>query len=187
MDEAMKTLHTLKNQWETILEIFGASAGLQRGQLVVIGCSTSEVQGKTIGKAGSKEVADILIDPLLYWADLRGIHLAFQCCEHLNRALVVEQEIAGPFGLEPVIVVPSLTAGGAMASTAWEKLKNPVAVEQVKAHAGIDIGDTLIGMHLRPVVVPVRIDINYLGNAHLTLAKTRPKYIGGPRAIYPGS
>ncbi|NLI91093.1 MAG: TIGR01440 family protein [Peptococcaceae bacterium] len=187
MGEKAEMLNSLKDQWIHILHAFGEAAVLQQGQLVVIGCSTSEILGKSIGKAGSKEVADILVPPLLHWADGLGICLAFQCCEHLNRVLVVEKKCVERYGLEPVIVVPSLTAGGAMSLAAWEKLNDPVAVEQIKAHAGIDIGDTLIGMHLRPVAVPVRIDVKHLGNAHVTLAKTRPKYIGGPRAAYPCS
>lgn len=185
MDDKEEMLHDLKGQWEHILQAFAKAIDLEAGQLVVIGCSTSEVLGKKIGKASSKEVADVLINPLLNWSDRHGVFLAFQCCEHLNRALVVEKECAEKFGLEPVIVVPSLAAGGALSLAAWENLSTPLSVESVKAHAGLDIGDTLIGMHLRPVVVPVRIDVNSLGGAHLTLAKTRAKYIGGPRAVYP--
>jgi uncharacterized protein (TIGR01440 family) len=185
MDEKTGTLDHLQDEWRHILEFFGQVAALQPGQLVVIGCSTSEVLGKTIGKASSEEVAGILIDPLLNWADQQRVYLAFQCCEHLNRTLIIESECAAKFGLEPVIVMPCLAAGGAMSLAAWNKFAAPTAVEHVQAHAGIDIGDTLIGMHLRQVAVPVRIDVNSLGNAHLTLAKTRPKYVGGPRAVYP--
>lgn len=187
MADKKELLCELKEQWEYILHTFGQAAGLQPGQIIVIGCSTSEITGESIGKAGNKEVADILINPLLAWADKLGVYPAIQCCEHLNRALIVENQCAERFHLEPIIVIPSLTAGGAMASAAWERFSLPVAVEQIKAHAGLDIGDTLIGMHLRQVAVPVRIDINRLGSAHLTLAKTRPKYIGGPRAVYPCS
>jgi len=180
-------LAELKEQWINILDNFAQAAVLQPGQMVVLGCSTSEIAGGRIGKASSKEIAAVLIDPLLAWADKLGIYLAIQCCEHLNRALVVEQEAVRKFNLEPVIAMPALNAGGAMATVAWEKFTSPVAVESVQAHAGLDIGDTFIGMHLRPVVVPVRIDVNCLGYAHLTLARTRPKYIGGPRAVYPGN
>lgn len=187
MEDKKEMLHNLKDKWEHILSEFQREAHLEQGRLVVVGCSTSEILGKKIGKASSKEVADILIDPLLNWADHNGLYLAVQCCEHLNRVLIVERECADKFDLDPVIVIPSLTAGGAMSLAAWEKFSAPVAVEDVKAHAGMDIGDTFIGMHLRPVVVPVRISVNSLGNAHLTLAKTRPKYVGGPRASYPCS
>lgn len=175
----------LKNEWEQILDSFAGEAGLVPGQMVVVGCSTSEVLGKKIGKSSSIEVADILMTPLISWADRLGVYLAVQCCEHLNRVLVVEKECVDKFNLEPVVVIPALTAGGALAVKAWEKFSSPVVVEEVRAHAGIDIGDTFIGMHLRPVVVPVRLEVNKLGGANLTMAKTRPKYVGGPRAEYP--
>lgn len=187
MDDKKKFLEELKGQWEHILREFEEAADLQAGQIVVIGCSTSEVLGERIGKAGNKEVAEILFEPLHAWAAKLGIYPAIQCCEHLNRALVVEKDCADKYGLETVIVLPSLTAGGAMALTAWESFNSPVAVEQIKAHAGLDIGDTLIGMHLRQVAVPLRIDVNHLGSAHVNLAKTRPKFVGGPRAAYPCS
>ncbi len=180
-------LHNLKEQWEHILYEFQREARLEQGRLVVIGCSTSEILGKKIGKASSKEVADVLVDPLLNWADHNGLYLAVQCCEHLNRVLIVERECAEKFGLDPVIVIPSLTAGGAMSLAAWERFSSPVAVEEVKAHAGIDIGDTFIGMHLRPVAVPVRIDVNSLGDAHLTLVKTRPKSSVGQGPFIPAA
>ncbi|NLL53028.1 MAG: TIGR01440 family protein [Peptococcaceae bacterium] len=186
-EEEKITLAKIKDQWVSILDHFAQAAALQIGQMVVIGCSTSEIAGQKIGKAGSAEIAGVLIEPLLTWANELGICLAFQCCEHLNRVLIVEQETVLKYNLEPVMVMPTLKAGGAMATAAWEKFTTPVAVEGVQAHAGLDIGDTFIGMHLRPVVVPVRIDVNYLGYAHLTLAKTRPKYVGGPRAAYPSS
>lgn len=185
MADKKEKIQRLRTKWEEILLAFEREANLQSGQILVIGCSTSEVVGERIGKAGSKEIADILIDPLLDWTAKLGVYLAFQCCEHLNRVLVVEQKCMEKYGLEPVIVLPALSAGGALAQAAWHKFAEPVAVEQIKAHAGIDIGDTLIGMHLRQVVVPIRLDITSLGSAHLTFAKTRPKYIGGPRATYP--
>lgn len=187
MNEKEEMLQQIETEWKHILQAFGDAAGLETNQLVVVGCSTSEIIGQRIGKAGSKEVADVLIDPLLRWADRLRVFLAFQCCEHLNRVLIVEKETIDRFNLEPVIVIPSLAAGGAISIAAWEKFSAPVAVEQIKAHAGIDIGDTFIGMHLRSVAVPIRIDVNCLGRAHLTFAKTRPKYVGGPRAAYPCS
>lgn len=184
MSDKKEMLQCLSEEWEHILQAFEEMAGLRPGNLVVIGCSTSEVLGEKIGKAGSREVADILIASLSRWASRLGLSLAIQCCEHLNRVLVVEKQTADRLGLEPVMVMPSLSAGGAMALTAWENFSEPIAVEQVRADAGIDIGDTLIGMHLRPVAVPIRIGVNSLGSAHITLAKTRPKYVGGPRAAY---
>ncbi|MCM1565910.1 MAG: TIGR01440 family protein [Dehalobacter sp. 4CP] len=185
MTDKKEMLRQIKDEWEHILQAFEDTAGLKPGQLLVVGCSTSEIIGEKIGKAGSKEVADVLFEPLRRWADKLGIFLAVQCCEHLNRALIVERSTADRLNFEPVVVIPSLSAGGAMSLAAWGNFFDPVAVEQIRADAGIDIGDTLIGMHLRPVAVPLRIDVRNLGAAHLNLAKARPKYVGGPRAAYP--
>ena len=185
IEEKQISLTDIREQWKSILNQFAIAAQLKAGQMVVIGCSTSEISGRKIGKAGSEEIAEALIDPVIAWAKELEIYLAFQCCEHLNRVLIVEESAINRFNFEPVIVLPALNAGGAMATAAWHKLAAPAAVESVKAHAGIDIGDTLIGMHLRPVVVPIRIDVNNLGYAHLSLARTRPKFVGGPRATYP--
>lgn len=159
-------------------------ADLRPGHILVVGCSTSEVQGKKIGSAGSTEVAAVIVDALLEVTRQAGVYLAIQCCEHLNRALVVEEEAAARYDLEIVTVVPTPKAGGSAAAAAMDKFTVPVVVEEVKAHAGMDIGDTLIGMHLRKVAVPVRLDIDRVGEAHLTLARTRPKLIGGERAVY---
>ena len=114
----------------------------------------------------------------------RHLFLAAQCCEHLNRALIVEEEAAEKYGLEMVNVVPQLKAGGSFATAAYAGFEHPTAVERIQAHAGIDIGDTFIGMHLRPVAVPVRTSIRAIGGAHVTCARTRLKYIGGERAHY---
>lgn len=159
-------------------------ARLEAGQVLVIGCSTSEVAGQPIGTSGSGEIAHAILGQILPVAKEKGIFLAVQCCEHLNRALVVEKEAALKYGWEEVTAVPHAKAGGALPTKAYEKLNNPILVEQIRAHAGIDIGDTFIGMHLRPVVVPVRLPIKSIGQAHLTLARTRPKLIGGERAKY---
>jgi uncharacterized protein (TIGR01440 family) len=185
MADKKEMLQQIKDEWEHILQAFEDTAELKPGQLLVIGCSTSEIIGEKIGKASSKEVADVLFEPLRKWADKLGILLAVQCCEHLNRVLIVERNAVDRLNLEPVMVIPSLSAGGAMSLAAWGNFSDPVTVEQVRADAGIDIGDTLIGMHLRPVAVPLRINVRKLGAAHLNLAKTRPKYVGGPRASYP--
>ncbi|UWG97192.1 TIGR01440 family protein [Dehalobacter sp. DCM] len=187
MSDKTEMLQYISGEWDHILQAFAETAGLHPGQLIVIGCSTSEVLGGKIGKASSREVADILIKPLTLWASRLEVSIAVQCCEHLNRVLIVEKKTAEKLGLESVIVMPSLSAGGALAVAAWDNFSEPIAVEQIKADAGIDIGDTFIGMHLRAVVVPVRIDIKSLGSAHVTLARTRPKYVGGPRAAYPCS
>ncbi|WP_108022378.1 TIGR01440 family protein [Melghirimyces profundicolus] len=157
---------------------------LNRGHLLVMGVSTSEVAGKRIGTAGSDEVAASILEGALEVQRNHGYHLAFQCCEHLNRALVVARETLETFGLTEVTAVPVPKAGGAMASHAFRHLEDAVLVEEVAADAGIDIGDTLIGMHLKPVAVPVRPSIRQIGQAHVTMAKTRPRLIGGARAVY---
>jgi len=159
-------------------------ANLEPDQILVIGCSTSEILGKKIGSASNREIARIILRNLLELTRPLGVHLAIQCCEHLNRALVVEKELVKSAGLETVEVYPVAKAGGALASMAMDLFRQPVVVENIKAHAGIDIGNTFIGMHLRPVVVPVRAEIKKIGEANLTMAKTRPKLIGGFKAAY---
>ncbi len=161
-----------------------AAAGLLPGAVMVIGCSSSEVVGQRIGKGSSLRAAQAVyrgIAPLLLD---QGIVLAAQCCEHLNRALILEEKSARALGLEIVNVVPKADAGGAFALTVYENLASPVAVERIAADAGLDIGGTLIGMHLRPVAVPVRLSLDTIGQARFLCARTRPKYIGGPRASY---
>ena len=159
-------------------------AGLKAGDLLVIGCSSSEIVGERIGKGSSMEAAEAVragIAPLL---QEHGILLAAQCCEHLNRALIVERSTAEKFAYEPVNVRPWAHAGGSFATTVWEHMEDPVAVEHIRARAGMDIGDTLIGMHLREVAVPVRLSIRKIGAASLVCARTRPKFVGGERARY---
>ena len=159
-------------------------ADLRRGEILVVGCSSSEIVGGSIGHASSTEAADAVFAAIAPILAEKGIYLAAQCCEHLNRALVVERECAERYGLEVVCVVPKAKAGGSFATAAYENFSDPVVVETVKAHAGIDIGSTLIGMHLRSVAVPVRLSVKKLGEANVTFARTRPKYLGGPRACY---
>jgi uncharacterized protein (TIGR01440 family) len=177
-------LQQWKQQWQTILQEFRKQVPLSSEQIVVIGCSTSEVIGQKIGTAGTTEVAEMLFNELKKLQEETGVQLAFQCCEHLNRALVVEKKTAVENKLEIVSVIPVRSAGGAMAEYAYNHLQEPVVVEFIKADAGIDIGDTLIGMHLKHVAVPVRTSLKQVGHAHVTLAKTRPKLIGGARAVY---
>ncbi|WP_442602551.1 TIGR01440 family protein [Paenibacillus sp. KN14-4R] len=160
------------------------AGNLKAGQLVVIGCSTSEVLGAHIGTSGTLEVAQELFQGVDQVCREFGLLPAFQCCEHLNRALVVSGEAAERYGLEPVSVIPMPRAGGSMAAYAYRHLPDAVVVEQIRAHAGIDIGSTLIGMHLRPVAVPVRPSIPFIGSAYVTMAYFRPKLIGGVRAVY---
>ena len=162
-----------------------AVAGLRPHDILVVGCSTSEVAGHKIGSASSADVADAIMSGLLPIIRESQLYLAVQCCEHLNRALVVERECADRYGLELVTVIPHLKAGGALAAAAMKEYGDPVVVEGISAHAGMDIGDTFIGMHLRHVAVPVRLEITKIGDAHLTMARTRPKLIGGERALYP--
>ncbi|HHY34646.1 MAG TPA: TIGR01440 family protein [Firmicutes bacterium] len=159
-------------------------ARLKPGQILVLGCSTSEVLGHRIGSASNVGIAQAILEGIEEALKGTGIHLAVQCCEHLNRALVVEEETAEKYGLTEVTVLPVPHAGGATAATALRRFKHPVVVEAIQAHAGIDIGDTLIGMHLRPVAVPVRSEVKRIGQANLVMARTRPKLIGGKRAVY---
>lgn len=160
------------------------AAQLRAGQVLVVGCSTSEVAGERIGTAGSEAVARAVLEPLWQVTQAHGIYLACQCCEHLNRALVVPAEAAERYGWEPVTVVPVPKAGGAFAARAMRHMPGAAVVEEIQAHAGLDIGSTLIGMHLRRVAVPVRLSLNMIGHARLTAARTRPKLIGGERAVY---
>ena len=161
-----------------------AAAGLRAGDLLVVGCSSSEILGERIGKGSSPEAAQAVYAGLAPLLEEKGIYLAAQCCEHLNRALILEAEAAEKFGYEPVNVRPWTHAGGSFAAAVWEHLKAPTAVEHIRAHAGMDIGDTLIGMHLRDVAVPVRLSVKRIGQANLVCARTRPKFIGGERARY---
>ncbi len=161
------------------------AANLEKDDILVLGCSTSEVLGEKIGSNGSLEVADAIIRGILPMLKEQNIHLAVQCCEHLNRALVVEKKVQKEYRLDPVTVIPWYHAGGSIAVKAMEYFEDPVVVEKIQAHAGIDIGQTLIGMHLRPVAVPVRLDIKKIGEANVVFARTRPKLIGGERAHYP--
>lgn len=166
-----------------VLELLEA-ANLRSGDIFVVGCSSSEVLGGHIGKASSLDAAKAVFAGVYPVLKERGIYLAAQCCEHLNRALIVEAACAEKFGYEPVCVVPQPKAGGSFATTAWAEFEHPVAVEHIRAHAGMDIGGTLIGMHLRDVAVPVRLSLDHIGQALLLCGRTRPKFIGGSRAVY---
>lgn len=159
-------------------------AGLKSGNILVIGCSTSEICGSKIGTDSNFEVATAVFEAIYKVTKEKGIYIAAQCCEHLNRALIIEEELAKREHLEVVCVVPQKKAGGSFATNAYSHFEHPVAVENIKADAGMDIGLTLIGMHLKSVAVPLRIKPNKIGEALVTFAKTRPKYIGGERAKY---
>lgn len=172
----------LKIQATSVMEELWGKAGLKKGSIVVIGCSTSEIIGSRIGTNSSPDTAGEVFEALHAFAKEHEIYLAFQCCEHLNRAIVVERA-AVPFE-EIVNVVPQPKAGGSMATQAYAHFDDPVVVEKIKADAGIDIGFTLIGMHLKRVAVPVRLENNRIGEAVVVAARTRPPFIGGVRAMY---
>jgi len=176
---------TIQQQVRQALRELMEVADLPRGSLIVVGCSSSEILGEHIGKGSSPEAGAAVARALLEEADRAGMYLAAQCCEHLNRALILERVAAEKFGYEIVCVRPQPKAGGSFATAVWDTLEEPVAVEQVRASAGLDIGLTLIGMHLKAVAVPVRLQTNRIGEALVTAARTRPRYVGGPRAVYP--
>ena len=161
-------------------------AKLKKGDLFVVGCSTSEVLGEKIGSHSSMDAAGALFAGINQALQERKIYLAAQCCEHLGRALILEREACTLYGLEEVNVIPQPKAGGSFATTAYKSCDDPVAVETIcqKANAGIDIGGTLIGMHIRPVVVPLRISMKKIGEASIICARRRPKFVGGSRAVY---
>ncbi len=154
------------------------------GDILVVGCSTSEVLGKKIGSSGSLDAAKEIFNTLYSKTQEHNLHLACQCCEHLNRALVVEKELAKKNNLTIVCAVPHEHAGGSFATAAYKGFKEPVLVENISAQLGMDIGLTLIGMHLQSVAVPVRLSVKNIGEAPVVFARTRPKYIGGERAKY---
>ncbi len=172
----------LTKQAENITREVVEKAGLVKGQIFVVGCSSSEVCGDKIGTNSNLEVAQAVFKGIYDVLQEKGIYLAAQCCEHLNRAIIVERE-AVPFS-DIVNVVPQPKAGGSFGTTAYKTFKQPVAVEEIKADAGIDIGGTLIGMHLKKVAVPLKLDHHTIGQANVLGARVRPKFIGGERAVY---
>ena len=181
-DEALA--NDIKASAEKMIDEFLTSVDLKSGDILVIGCSSSEIIGSKIGKGSSFQAAKIVFDTIYPRLRDKGIFLAAQCCEHLNRALVIERECADKYGYDAVAVVPQPKAGGSFATITYESMSSPVMVEHIKAHAGIDLGNTLIGMHLRDVAVPLRLSISKIGEANLVCAYTRPKFIGGSRAVY---
>lgn len=171
-------------QAKNVLNEFIETAKLTEGNILVIGCSSSEIVGENIGKGSSLDAAKAVFDAIYPILKSKGIYLAVQCCEHLNRALIIEAELAKLKNLETVNVLPQPKAGGSFATCAYNSFDTPVAVESIKADAGIDIGDTLIGMHLKTVAVPIRLQEKQIGFANVVCARTRPKFIGGCRAKY---
>ena len=166
------------------LEALTAAGGLHAGSLLVVGCSTSEIVGEDIGKGSVPALGPVVAGTVISFCAHRGIVPVFQCCEHLNRALVMERAEAEKRGLTLVNAVPQPKAGGSVPAAAWELLEDPCLCLSVRADAGMDIGDTLIGMHLRPVAVPVRASVRTVGKANLVMAYSRLPYIGGSRAVY---
>ncbi len=169
-------------QTKAVIEELGEKANLKAGNIVVVGCSTSEVLGAKIGTNSNPDTAKTIFKALHDYAKAQGVYIAIQCCEHLNRAIITER--AAVPGAEIVNVVPQPKAGGSLATAAYAGFMDPVAVETIQADAGMDIGFTLIGMHLKKVAVPVRLENNRIGEAMIVAARTRPKFIGGIRAIY---
>lgn len=180
----VEDLQLIQNQTKEILRQLLEAAELKKGDILVAGCSSSEIGSYRIGSHSSEEIGKAVFDALQEELKPRGIYLAAQCCEHLNRALILEAEAAQRYSYELVNVMPQIKAGGSFATAAYTGFEDPAAVETIRAHAGIDIGDTLIGMHLKQVAVPVRTTVSSIGGAHVVCARTRPKYIGGIRARY---
>ena len=177
------TYEDIRQQAKTAAEELVKTARLKKGDIFVVGCSSSEIMGQRIGKGSDINAAQAVYEGVMSVLEPKGIFLAAQCCEHLNRAVVVEKEALLP-GTEIANAVPQPHAGGSFATTMYEHARCPVTVEEIKADAGMDIGDTLIGMQLKKVAVPVRLAIKKIGEANLVCARTRPKFIGGSRAVY---
>ncbi|MCM3390278.1 TIGR01440 family protein [Ureibacillus chungkukjangi] len=180
----MTSLQQIQSQLSQLLSELEQQVKFQPKQLYVIGCSTSEIAGSRIGTSGAIEIAEVLFDEFSKFAQKHSLYLVFQGCEHINRSLTMEAEAAQMYSLEPVTVVPVKHAGGSMSAYAYSKFENPVVVEHVRAHGGIDIGQTIIGMHLKEVAIPLRTSVRQIGEAIVTIATTRPKLIGGERAVY---
>lgn len=177
-------LNNLTTQSYNLTKALITTAHLTSGEILIVGCSTSEVLGHKIGSYSSADTGKAIFDGIYSCCQNYQIYLAAQCCEHLNRAIIIEETASKQYHLEPVNVIPQPKAGGSFATAAYQTFSHPVAVEHICAHAGIDIGDTLIGMHLKEVAVPLRLPQHTLGEAHIVFARTRPKFIGGTRAIY---
>ena len=179
-----KLLESIKTDAMTAVKELCETAKPQKGDIFIIGCSSSEVLGEKIGTNSSLDVANALFEGIYPVLKESGVYMAVQCCEHLNRAVILEAEAAEKYGYDAVNVVPQPKAGGSFATVTYQNMKKPVAVEKISASLGIDIGLTMIGMHLKSVAVPVRLSIKKIGNAPIVCARTRPKFIGGVRATY---
>ena len=182
MDEALRSeiRLTLRQAVDALTE----AGSIQPGGLIVLGCSTSEVAGARIGKGSVPELGEVIARAMLEACQAHGLEAAFQCCEHLNRAVVMEQRVLRELRLTQVRAIPQPKAGGSVPAAAWKLLEQPALAMAVQADAAIDIGDTLVGMHIRPVAVPLRLDVSHVGHANLVMAYSRLPYIGGSRAVY---
>lgn len=175
-------LKKINEQAQRATEELCEKAKLKKGQILIVGCSSSEIAGHSLGSFSSPEIGKAVFEGITSVLKDKGIYLAAQCCEHLNRAIIIEGEAVK--GCETVNVLPIVKAGGSFATAAYNAFTDPVAVEQIQADAGLDIGGTLIGMHLKRVAVPMRLNVKQIGEAPLNAARTRPKYIGGERTLY---
>ena len=174
----------IQEQLKACVDYLAEQGHLKPGAAVVLGCSTSEVAGGHIGKNSVPELGDALAEAMIAACKAHGLNPVFQCCEHLNRAIVMEQRVLRELRLTQVRAIPQPKAGGSVPAAAWKLLDQPALAMAVQADAAIDIGDTLVGMHIRPVAVPLRLDVNHVGHANLVMAYSRLPYIGGSRAVY---
>ena len=177
-------MNNIIEETKLVVTEFLESAKLSKGNICVIGCSTSEITGNNPGTNSTPQLATEVFEIIYKMLSEKGIYIASQCCEHLNRAIVIENEAAEKYGYEPVNVIPQPKAGGSFATATYKALNAPVVVEKIKAHAGIDIGGVLIGMHLKDTAVPIPLKHRTIGEARIIAARTRPKFVGGIRAIY---
>ena len=182
MDEAL--LEEIRLTLRQAVDALAEAGHIHPGGLIVLGCSTSEVAGARIGKGSVPELGKVIARAMLEACQAHGLEAAFQCCEHLNRAVVMEQRVLKELRLTQVRAIPQPKAGGSVPAAAWKLLDQPALAMAVQADAAIDIGDTLVGMHIRPVAVPLRLDVNHVGHANLVMAYSRLPYIGGSRAVY---
>ena len=182
MDEAL--LEEIRLTLRQAVDALADAGHIQPGGLIVLGCSTSEVAGARIGKGSVPELGEVIARAMLDACRAHGLEAAFQCCEHLNRAIVMEQRVLKELRLTQVRAIPQPKAGGSVPAAAWKLLEQPALAMAVQADAAIDVGDTLVGMHIRPVAVPLRLDVNHVGHANLVMAYSRLPYIGGSRAVY---
>ena len=182
MDEAL--LKEIRLTLRQAVDALAEAGHIQPGGLIVLGCSTSEVAGARIGKGSVPELGEVIARAMLEACQAHGLEAAFQCCEHLNRAVVMEQRVLNELRLTQVRAIPQPKAGGSVPAAAWKLLEQPALAMAVQADAAIDVGDTLVGMHIRPVAVPLRLEVNHVGHANLVMAYSRLPYIGGSRAVY---